>query len=316
MVTVGRRRPRASAGAGLPERPPGEGEGEGEGNGDGGGDGEGEEGKEGKALLDMEELKRRMREVEENATRDEEARAEKGEGTGGEEDGKGEGLGDAAVEDIVQATIEYEDVVEDAEVSEVDEDALRMLSNEFQALDKLYVILFNQKTAQEGVYSLSLNGVNIVLAFQEREEAVRYAVMLGAQEFPKSKVGEFAAEELKNFCAQSGFRLGMVPKGSLLTPPEETVEGNLEDWGEGSAGKEKGEGNVSLDKEDVEGLRLSLEGIFGGAADGEDVPKEEKDVGGSSGEVKEGGGGGESGGESGNDDDDKDGSGNSGLGEE
>lgn len=197
-------------------------------------------------VLDMRALRRRMEQVK----KDEKIRSE------------------SDSEDSLRIEFAYGDEA-DAEVDdfEVDEDTLHMLNEQFEKLEVLYVILFQSSSSKEGVYSLALNGVNIILAFQERSEARRYAMMLEAQSFPNSKVSEFKASELKNFCGKSGHRLGLVPKGSLLTPPDETVTGSLDEWvpqdGDSSSSRRAQEG-TGMDPDEIEVMKQRLENLFGG----------------------------------------------------
>jgi Protein of unknown function (DUF3110) len=194
-----------------------------------------------KGIFDMEALQKRMDEVRQLETNVEDEK-------------------DA----VVEFTLAYDtDFTEEGEEN-LDEDTMRLLNEEFDQMDVLYVILFNANKGSEGVYSLALNGVNIVLAFQEKTEARRYALMLEAQEFPAPHVGEFSAAELKTFCGDSGFRLGLVPKGSLLTPPEETVLGNLEEWSnKSSPSSSRDNDGTTLDPEEVELMKRRLESLFG-----------------------------------------------------
>jgi Protein of unknown function (DUF3110) len=181
-------------------------------------------------------------------------------------------------EDVVDFALAFDHSVdaELVEAHEVDEDAMRMLNEEFDQLDKLFVILFSSVGDDEGVYSLSLNGVSIVLAFQERSEARNYAMMLEAQDFPRPNVGEFSATDLKSFCGDAGFRLGLVPKGSLLTPPDENVEESLERWKSGSRGD--AHGGTTLDPDEVDLMKQKFESLLGrGHNDGEQNSSDDDD---------------------------------------
>lgn len=205
-----------------------------------------------------------MREVEDKASRE---RARSARGRAKDESESKDDEEDEDEDEEIEFTVAYDEDIMGAgegkaEGVGVDEDSLRMLNDQFDALDKLFVILFDTKGAEEGVYSLALDDVNIVLAFQEKEEALRYALMLGVQDFPQSKVSAFGAAELKKFCADSGFRLGLVPTGSLISPPDETVDGNLEDWMEKTTGK-LGAAGSGMSGDDIESERKKLEGLFG-----------------------------------------------------
>lgn len=190
-------------------------------------------------VIDMNMLRRRMEEVKQEERASDET------------------------EEVVELSFAYDMNVEAADDFEVDDDSLRLLNEQFDNLDVLYVILFGSSSSKEGVYSLALNGVNIVLAFQERSEARRYALMLEAQSFPNSKVGEFTASELKTFCGKSGHRLGLVPKGSLLTPPDDTVSDSLDDWVVTDANQSNAANETGMDSEEIELMKTRLENLFG-----------------------------------------------------
>lgn len=49
----------------------------------------------------------------------------------------------------------------------------------------IWVLIFNPSTNNQGIYSLKISGVDVVLAFQEQDEAKIYAALLEAQDFPK-----------------------------------------------------------------------------------------------------------------------------------
>ena len=65
---------------------------------------------------------------------------------------------------------------------------------------RVYVLLFNAGTENEGIHSLRLQGEdgamrNVVLMFQEEDDATRFGVMLEAQDFPECTVTEIRSEE-------------------------------------------------------------------------------------------------------------------------
>ncbi len=50
----------------------------------------------------------------------------------------------------------------------------------------VYVLLFNARTENEGIHTLHLEGQDIVLMFEHEDDAIRYALMLEAQDFPEA----------------------------------------------------------------------------------------------------------------------------------
>ncbi len=172
--------------------------------------------------------------------------------------------------------VEVEETKADDETVEVEievgrgqasaEDALRMLGA-FAKIRELYVIVFTSRDrGGEGVYSLDVNGESIVLAFQERSEAQRYATLLEMQQFPSAKVARLKAEELRAFCTREGYRLGFVPAGSVtLRPPTESAIEDKERWriGEGQPQNGDNDGSSGLSKDELDLMKRQLENLFG-----------------------------------------------------
>ncbi|KAG5187710.1 hypothetical protein JKP88DRAFT_353630 [Tribonema minus] len=116
-----------------------------------------------------------------------------------------------------------EQSAEDAVMSEQKSAEDAMMSEQKALMKRMrsaFVLIFNPGQASEGIYTLWVNNQNIVLGFESRQEAVRYALMLKAQEFHSPSPQELKLAELKQFCRESGVGLKLVPKGSGLTPPE------------------------------------------------------------------------------------------------
>lgn len=92
----------------------------------------------------------------------------------------------------------------------------------------VYVILFNARTENEGIHSLQIGGKERVLMFEAEDDALRFGVLLEAQDFPPTSVEAFDEDEIKEFCGGAGYEAVLVPQGttdkSLLIPPEKTVD--------------------------------------------------------------------------------------------
>jgi hypothetical protein len=87
----------------------------------------------------------------------------------------------------------------------------------------VHVLLFDPGTDQEGIHSLEINGRTVVLLFEARDDAERYAGLLEAQDFPVPTVEALDREEMEAFCRQSGYEARFVPVGFLPQTPEERL---------------------------------------------------------------------------------------------
>lgn len=147
----------------------------------------------------------------------------------------------------------------DTHLAEVDADFLK----DFDNVSSLWVILFTATAdGSEGVYSLTVGDENIVLAFQQRSEAQRYALCLEAQDFPVPQVCELDTDELRQFCEEAGFRLGFVPSGSLISPPDESAIDDIDKW-RGENDTKARDGTVGMSEEDIDIMKKRLDNLFG-----------------------------------------------------
>lgn len=88
----------------------------------------------------------------------------------------------------------------------------------------VYVLLFNARTDNEGIHAETINGENIILMFEHEDDAIRYALMLEAQDFPEATVEGFDQVEIEEFCESAGYGYRLVPEGTLAVPPDQTLE--------------------------------------------------------------------------------------------
>ncbi|MEM7725935.1 MAG: DUF3110 domain-containing protein [Cyanobacteria bacterium P01_A01_bin.45] len=94
---------------------------------------------------------------------------------------------------------------------------------------RVFVLLFNAGTENEGIHTIKVGDRNKVLMFESEEDAERFALMLEAQDFPTPAVEEIDAEEIKEFCTGANYDWEIVPSnGSLVIPPETNVDDT--DW--------------------------------------------------------------------------------------
>ncbi len=139
---------------------------------------------------------------------------------------------------------------------------------------RVFILLFNAGTNNEGLHSLQIGEHNVVLMFEEEDDATRYALLLEAQDFPVPGVEAFDQEEIEEFCQSSSYQCQIVPKGFvpqsdaerlLLAPPETNMEDadwqiNRQALGENKADLDDGDSTMSNDT--LEQIRRQLEGLL------------------------------------------------------
>lgn len=93
---------------------------------------------------------------------------------------------------------------------------------------RVFVLLFNAGTENEGIHTLQIGDRNKVLMFESEDDATRYALMLEAQDFPSASVESMDDREIKEFCESADYDWELVPDGALTLPPEGNVDET--DW--------------------------------------------------------------------------------------
>ena len=106
----------------------------------------------------------------------------------------------------------------------------------------VWVLLFNANTDNEGIYTLEIEGNNIIIAFEQEDDAIRYAGLLEAQDFLSPTVESIDRQDLEEFCQDANYDLNIVPTDALLVPPEKNVDKT--DWE-----RERDPHNAPLDSE-------------------------------------------------------------------
>ncbi|MFM1811857.1 MAG: hypothetical protein RLZZ336_795 [Cyanobacteriota bacterium] len=140
------------------------------------------------------------------------------------------------------------------------------------------MLLFDAGSDQEGIHSLELSGRTVVLLFEQRDDAERYAGLLEAQDFPMPTVEALEREEMELFCSQAGYEARFVPAGFLPTtaedrlliaPPEQNMDTSLWREADGDAGQNQNGPAQALESEpissgdaELEAFRRRLEGLL------------------------------------------------------
>ena len=102
---------------------------------------------------------------------------------------------------------------------------------------KIFVLLYNSNSENEGIHSIDYKGRTIVLMFEDKDDAERYCGLLEAQDFPVPSVEPIEIKEIEDFCRQCNYDTRLVEKyfipkteedRFLLTPPQKNID--IESW--------------------------------------------------------------------------------------
>ncbi len=124
---------------------------------------------------------------------------------------------------------------------------------------RVFVLLFNARTENEGIHTIQVGDRNKLLMFESEDDATRFALMLEAQDFPPATVEGMDSDEVEEFCESAGYDWELVPDGALAVPPESNVE--LTDWQEnGKNPLPESEGEIP--DTELERIRRQFEGLL------------------------------------------------------
>jgi Protein of unknown function (DUF3110) len=118
---------------------------------------------------------------------------------------------------------------------------------------RVFVLLFNARTENEGIHTLRIGDRNKVLMFESEDDAIRFGLLLEAQDFPEPTVEGMDAEDIEEFCQSADYDWELIPEGALVIPPETNVEQT--DWEE-----EKTEAEIA--EAELDRIRRKLEGLL------------------------------------------------------
>lgn len=119
---------------------------------------------------------------------------------------------------------------------------------------RVYVLLFNARTENEGIHTIQIGNRQKVLMFESEDDATRFAMMLEAQDFPEATVEEMEAEEIEEFCRSADYDSELIGEGMLAVPPESNVERT--DW------QPEADKIEEPDISDLDRIRRQLEGLL------------------------------------------------------
>lgn len=137
---------------------------------------------------------------------------------------------------------------------------------------QIFVLLVNANTANEGIHSINIGERDIILMFETEDDALRYALLLEAQDFPAEiSVEGLDRQEIEDFCENAGYSYYFIPvdfrpsndfERMLLVPPERNRENP--DWELESAETTPSQEIESneMSNEELEQIRNRLEGLL------------------------------------------------------
>jgi Protein of unknown function (DUF3110) len=136
---------------------------------------------------------------------------------------------------------------------------------------RVFVLLFNARTENEGIHTIQMGDRNKVLMFESEDDATRYALLLEAQDFPTPAVEVLDSEEIEEFCRSADYDWEIVKEGMFVIPPDKNVDNT--DWkedGEYSDPEAETEVETEIETEtdsqmsasELEILRRRLEGLL------------------------------------------------------
>jgi hypothetical protein len=131
---------------------------------------------------------------------------------------------------------------------------------------RVFVLLFNAGTENEGIHTIRFGDRNTVLMFEQEDDATRYALLLEAQDFPVPSVETVEREEVEEFCESAGYDCQFVPEGFvpqndlerlLIAPPEKNLEQT--DW---QSEAEEAPTEADIPNAELDQIRRRLEGLL------------------------------------------------------
>ncbi|MBD2461043.1 DUF3110 domain-containing protein [Oscillatoria sp. FACHB-1407] len=127
---------------------------------------------------------------------------------------------------------------------------------------RVFVLLFNARTDNEGIHTLKVGDRNVVLMFETEDDAIRFGLMLEAQDMGSPTVEAFESEEIEEFCESANYECQIVPDGMLAVPPETNVEQT--DWQADAKRSPQSEPDESSDfsSNELDAIRKRLEGLL------------------------------------------------------
>ncbi len=133
---------------------------------------------------------------------------------------------------------------------------------------RVFVLLFNARTENEGIHTIREGDRNKILMFESLDDAERFAMLLEAQDFPTATPEEMDAQEVKEFCESADYGWEIIAAdGNLVIPPEVNVENP--DWNpedatskRNSVTNQDSQPQPEISDTELDNMRRRLEGLL------------------------------------------------------
>jgi hypothetical protein len=121
---------------------------------------------------------------------------------------------------------------------------------------RVFVLLFNARTDNEGIYSMKIADRDLILMFEQEDDAIRFADQLEAEDFMVPTVEEMDREEIEEFCQNSDYDCELIDTSMLVMP----LSNNLEqtDW----QADDKDKSDRTAESINFDLMRKRLEGLL------------------------------------------------------
>ena len=97
--------------------------------------------------------------------------------------------------------------------------------------------------------------------FEQEDDAIRFGVLLEAQDFPPLTVEALDDEEIKGFCEGAGYSYKIVTPEDLVIPPDANV--SEDEWELGSKESEPPRAqDTEMSDDELENLRKRFEKLL------------------------------------------------------
>lgn len=124
----------------------------------------------------------------------------------------------------------------------------------------VYILLYNANTEDEGIHTIQEGDRNKILMFHDKDDALRYAMMLEAQDFPEPSVEAIDSAEIEAFCKSANYEWEIIESGKLALPPETNLEQT--NWDEEKNQSPSESSTESATESELDKIRNQLEGLL------------------------------------------------------
>ncbi len=126
----------------------------------------------------------------------------------------------------------------------------------------VYILLFNAGTDNEGIHTVQMGDRNTILMFHKEDDALRYAGLLEAQDFPEPKVEAIDSDEVEQFCRQADYDWKIVEPEQLEIPPEKNVDDLSWNESQQQENIDTDSDTESIPNDELDRIRRQLEGLL------------------------------------------------------